>query len=229
MTAPVSHALAVALEPVVGRGLAGADDPGVRVTPPVLRPAEYAEAQRVADEIDAMLAPITAPVLSAWLTPVNLASRNPQMPEEFALRVHALAELLGDLPAAAFTVQARRWIASQGFFPSAHDIREAIGPIAKDWTRKRDALRNLHRPKPEAPRRGAPEDRAETPEERAANAERNRATIEALKEEFASKQRASTPIKPAHLSPAQRIAAYRAMGQHATADAIARANNLADA
>lgn len=228
LTPPVAHALAVALEPVIGRGLFGDEDPGHRVTPPVLRPAEHDEAQRAADAIDAMLAPITAVVLGHWLQPVNLASRNPQDPQAFAIRVHALAEMLGDLPAAALTVQARRFIDSQGFFPSAHDIREAIGPVAQDWTRKRDALRNLHRAKAEAPRRGSPEERAETPDERAVHAENNRLVVEALKAELAAKEHAarSRAATPLLVSPQQRIAFHRSKGQHAVADAIARANGI---
>lgn len=65
LTPPVAHALAVALEPTIGRGRFGEEDSGHRITPPMLRPVEYDEALRAAHAIDAMLAPITARALPA--------------------------------------------------------------------------------------------------------------------------------------------------------------------
>jgi len=216
----VNHAMQHALNPVIGRGAYGDDDPGFRPSPPLLAPAEWAEAQRAADALDAMMSPVTPALVAAWLIPVNLASRNPQTPEQFAMRAAAIAEIVGDLPAAAFTAEARRNLGT-GFFPAADDVRNAVGPVAMEWARQRDALRRLHQAEAAQSPRGSAEERAETMEERKAYGALNRATIEAMKDELASKQRKGEPIKPNHLSPTQRIAAYRAMGQHAVADAIA--------
>lgn len=221
----VAHALTTAIDPVIGRGMAGPDDPGHRLAPVPLQPAEWDEAQRAAEAIDAMLAPVTYPLMFAWLVPVNLACRNPQHADEFSARVTAITEMCGDLPCAAFTIEARRRLDSNGFFPSAHDVRQAVGPAAMDWARKRDALRNLHRAKVETPAERV----TESPDERAANAERNRLAIEAMKIQMDERERAARPsgvTRANHLSPAQRIAEYRRLGQHATADAIARANGM---
>jgi len=219
LSSAVSHAMQHALNPVMGRGAYGDDDPGFRPAPPLLAPAEWAEAQRAADALDAMMSPVTPALLAAWLIPVNLASRNPQTPDQFAMRAAAIAELVGDLPAAAFTAEARRNLGT-GFFPSADDVRNAVGPVAMDWARQRDALRRLHQAEAAQSPRGSAEERAETMEERKAYGELNRATIEAMKDVAASKQRNGEPSKANHLSPAQRIAGFRAIGQHATADAI---------
>ena len=83
----IAHAVASHLAPVVGRGQFGRDDPGHYVAPPAISEREWKAAQQIAAQFDAMLAPVTREVLAAWLMPVNAASRNPQSPQEFALRV----------------------------------------------------------------------------------------------------------------------------------------------
>lgn len=138
----IAHAVASHLAPVVGRGQFGRDDPGHYVAPPTISEREWKAAQQIAAQFDAMLAPVTREVLAAWLMPVNAASRNPQSPQEFALRVAGIVEMVADLPAAAFTAETRRRLAS-GFFPSHEDVRAAVEPVAATWRRKRDALRAL--------------------------------------------------------------------------------------
>lgn len=218
----LAGAVHAALNPVLGKGMFGDDDPGHRSPPPLLAAPEWEEAQRAADALDAMLHPVTPGIVAAWLMPINLAARNPQSTEQFELRARAIAELVADLPAAAFTAEARRKLGT-GFFPSAQDVREAVEPVAGEWRRKRDALRGLRRAvasKPAAP------DPIETPEEKASYAELNRATVEALKAEVAAREKAARPgggkPQPNLLSVQARIAEYRRMGQHATAAAIAQ-------
>jgi hypothetical protein len=157
MPRAVAHAVARAIEPVIGRGQNGRDDPGHYVAPQPVSDADWRAAQVAADRFEALLAPMTPDVLGAWLLPVNAASRNPQAPAEFAMRVSGLAEMLGDMPAAAFTSEARRALRT-GFFPSHEDIRAAVAPVAEAWRRKRDALRNLPRIGREAPARVMPND-----------------------------------------------------------------------
>lgn len=221
----VANAVAAVLNPVIGKGMFGGDDPGHRVDPPKLRGDEWQEAQRAADAIDAMLQPVTYPLMLAWLTPINFACRNMQQPDEFSARVSAMTEMLCDLPGAAFTAEARRRMDSNGFFPSAHDIRQAVEPVAVEWIRTRNALRNLHRTKIEPP-----VDRVvESEEERAVNGEKNRLAIAAMKIQMEERERAARPnaaTRPNHISPSQRIAFHRSKGQHAVADAIARANGI---
>lgn len=142
MPPSIAHAVAGHLAPVTGRGQFGRDDPGHYVAPPAISEREWQAAQQIASQFDAMLAPVTRDVLAAWLLPVNAASRNPQSPQDFAMRVAGIAEMVADLPAAAFTAETRRRLAT-GFFPSHEDVRAAVEPIAEPWRRKRDALRSL--------------------------------------------------------------------------------------
>lgn len=157
----LAAAAETAMDPVIGRGHSGRDDPGLYIPPRPVSRKDWQAAQDAAARLDVLLADcVTQGLLSDWLLPINLGSRNPQSPQEFPSRVMALAMLLGDLPAAAFTVQAMRQMPS-GFFPSHHDIRSVIQPIADRWDRQRKGLRRLRcvedpPPEPEAPRRGGP-------------------------------------------------------------------------
>jgi hypothetical protein len=211
----VAHAVSAHLAPVIGARQFGEDDPGHYVAPPLVSPADWRAAQEAADQFDAMLAPITAEVLAAWLMPVNAASRNPQSPQDFALRVAGIAEMVGDLPAAAFTAETRRNLAT-GFFPSHEDIRAAVEPVADAWRRKRNALRSLRQSEP----RPAPEVGAIAPAERQAAVERARAIAAELRS--AAAQRRPEPVKAAPLRPAELIAAYEAEAAKGNTVAAAR-------
>lgn len=199
----VAHAVAAHLAPVVGAGQFGRDDPGHYVAPPALSLAEWQGAQYAADQFDEMLAPVTAEVLAAWLMPVNAASRNPQTPADFAMRVAGIFEMVGDLPAAAFTAETRRKLAT-GFFPSHEDVRAAVEPIADAWRRKRNALRSLRQI--EAPRATAPE--APTHDQRQQAAARALAVAQELR--AGAITRRPEPAKPLPLHPAHLLAAYEA-------------------
>lgn len=222
----IHHAVAVALNPVIGKGHSGKDDPGHRTTPPALTLAEWEEAQRLADKIQAMMAPVTMPVLRSWLTSVNLACRNPQTPQQFALRLGHLAAILGDLPAAAFTLEAMRKLDTP-FFPAAHDVRSAVYPIAQEWQRVQSALRRLPRPKVTEGPDGSvvTRTRHESAEERAKHAAQDRATIAEMKARLVQQgQRPMRKPKEAHLTATQRVKWYRAAGQMNVAAHIAAAN-----
>lgn len=219
---PVAHALACALAPVVGRRTGGDDDPGHYVAPPLLSPDQHAIAQTAAAQFDAMLDPVTLPQLAAWLMPVNAASRNPQSPGDFRLRVEGLFAMLDDLPAAAFTADTRRKLAT-GFFPSHEDIREAVEPIADQWRRKRDALKGLRVAEAPTSKGWQPP----TDEERATV----RAKVEALKAELAAKAavRAPRDIKPRPLHPTHLLAEYEALAAAGNEAAAIRVAQLREA
>lgn len=123
---------------------------------PALSSAELDLVQRAIGDVEERLQPISLALLRLWLGPVNAGVRNPQSEADFAVRCHGLIELLDDLPAGAFTQDARRVL--PGFFPSAADIRQAVEPDAR---RLRTLLAGL-----EAARRGASPKLREVPEPR---------------------------------------------------------------
>ena len=201
----VAHAVAAHLTPVVGAGQFGPDDPGHYVAPPPVSRSDWQAAQAAADAYDRMLEPVTREHLAAWLMPVNAASKNPQAPADFAMRVAGIAEMCGDLPLAAFTAETRRRLRT-GFFPSHEDVRAAVEPVAGEWRRKRTALRNLRvigatRPAEHTP----PSD-----DERA----RMAATAAAVVSELRATARQMPANKPVArpLPPADLIAAYERAG-----------------
>lgn len=217
MPPAIAHAVAGMLAPVVGRGQFGKDDPGHYVAPAALTEHQWQDAQRIADRFDAMLIPVTRDVIAAWLMPVNVASRNPQAPAEFAMRVAGIAEMVGDLPAAAFTAESRRRLTT-GFFPSHEDVRKAVEPEAEAWVRKRNALRSLRQASAPAPAK--PDER--TPEEIAAVQAKAAAFYADMAAADAAKQTIRTAA-PRPLSPAALIASYEAIG---TGPALHRAATL---
>lgn len=200
----VSHALSRALSPVIGRGQYGDNDLGHYTPPPLLSPQDHAASQHAADAFDTMLDPVTREQLASWLLPINAASRNPQSPQDFLARVQGLHAMLDDLPAAVFTAETRRRVAT-GFFPSHDDIRTAVEPIATDWRRKRDALRGLRQAETSTPPRPA----VQTP----AEIEAVRIKFAALREELNARAAVQAPrnVQPRHLHPRQLLAAYEAL------------------
>jgi hypothetical protein len=169
-----------------------------------------------------MLAPVTQEVLAAWLLPVNAASRNPQAPAEFTMRVAGIAEMVGDLPAAAFTAESRRRLAT-GFFPSHEDVRAAVEPTSEAWVRKRNALRSLRQASQTAPAKPA----ERTPEEIAA--------VQARAAEFYAEMNAKAAAKraeaatPRPLSPRDLAEAYERAGTPASLFRAAQLRKALDA
>lgn len=218
----VAHALAASIEPVVGRGQHGEDDPGHYVAPPLLSEREWDVAQQAACVYDAMLAPVTVEHLAAWLMPVNAASRNPQSPQDFRLRVEGIAAMVDDLPAAAFTAETRRRLAT-GFFPSHEDVRAAVEPVANQWQRKRDALRGL--------RKAAVQATAPRPIPSEAERASILATAAAFRAEMAAKAatKETRPIKAMPLHPRQLLEQYERLAAEGNQAAATRAQQLRDA
>lgn len=107
-----------------------------------LSPPERDAALAGAARYDQLLAPVLPATVAAWLAPVNAAVRNPQGAEDFAMRCAGIAELVADLPGAAFTAETRRRLRAD-FFPSADDVRQAVAPEAVRWAARRDALRAM--------------------------------------------------------------------------------------
>ena len=160
-----------------------------------------------------------------WLLPLAMMVRNPPHTDDIRRFAHACAAALQHIPACCLTAANQRAASREfAFWPAAADLARLLEPDGVGIQQDLAALRRIA----EAPLI-ASQRVAETPEERAANAEKNRLAVEALKAEFASRQKAATPIKPAHISPAQRIAYHRQRGDHATANAIARTHGLQDA
>lgn len=117
---------------------------------PVLSQAEAVECRRGAEYIDRAMEPISLGHLAAWLAPINASVRNPQSRDDLAVRVRALHEMLGDLPAGAFHVQARRAL-SPDWFPSAGEIRAAVEPGARQMRATAEYLRSMASPPPPPP------------------------------------------------------------------------------
>lgn len=204
MPPSITHAVSAHLEPVMGRGQFGKDDPGHYVPAPLITEQQWQIAQQIADRFDTMLQPVSNEVLAAWLLPVNHASRNPQSPQDFAMRVAAIAEMVGDLPAAAFTAETRRKLAT-GFFPSHEDVRAAVEPTAEPWIRKRNALRSL---------RFTGQQRPDTKPTDPAERERIAAGLAALSAELQAKAQVTERPKPQprYLTGDQLTRARRAAG-----------------
>lgn len=174
------------------------------------------------------LAPTDAATIARWIAP--LATMVSRAPESDALRtrVMAMAHALTDLPACCWTPDTQRRAArSFKFWPSVAEISDLVTPEAQPLRMQRAALQRMMFVKPT---RGSPEARQETPEERAAHAERNRQAVEEMRDQLAQRESdaKAARIRPVHLTPRQRIAYLRKAGQHATADAIARANDIDD-
>lgn len=136
---------------------------GIPPTAVVLTDGEASEVARAEAHLAAQLNPILMAQFRLWLAPVNAAVRNPQSEEDFAVRCQGLFGMLDDLPAGAFTAEARK--ALPGFFPSAADIRQAVEPGARRLLSLIAGLRAAQRPV-EPKGSDIPEARAErTPEE----------------------------------------------------------------
>lgn len=190
--------------------------------PSWMRPA--AEAEHAA--LVAALEPAGARVVGAWLAPLLLLVAKAPTGDAALLTVRAMADALADLPACCWTPDTLREAArTWKWWPSVAEVAELVQTRSEQLRKERTALqRMLHAPK----RRGSPQERGETALERAAYAETNRLAVEALREELASKERAArrTAVTPLVVSARQRISFHRAKGQHAVADAIARANGI---
>jgi hypothetical protein len=89
---------------------------------------------------------IDADGLKAWLRPKNLSCARPEVEQDFHWRTMGMAAMLGDLPAALFTLEALRSIRSK-FLPCDEEIREALEPTVRRWKRELVGLRKL-RPGP---------------------------------------------------------------------------------
>lgn len=226
----MSQALAIAVTAEVSsrQGYAGnGTDPGHRPTHQVRIPASLQpEARRVADAAAAALQPVAPETLTSWLAVVNAACEYPLSTGEFVARAAAIAEVLANIPAAAFTDDARRNLAtSVSRFPSAKQIMDAVKPEAERLTGKLDALRRLAaRPAADEP---APKRPAVSPEQKAADEARTEAMVANLKAQVNASERAAlAEAKPATLTPAQRAAAFRAIGQDRVAQHIEAAYRL---
>lgn len=187
------------------------------------------EIRRAHRKLSDALGPTEPGIIARWIVP--LASLVARAPEGDALRVRvqAMAHALTDLPACCFTPETQRQAARTfRFWPSVAEIADLVTPAAHPLRTQRAALQRMMFVKPKP--RGNPEERAETPEEREAHAERNRAAVAALLAEAEAKEAADRKAArgPSYLAPQHRIAHFRAIGQHATADAIARAHGLED-
>lgn len=172
------------------------------------------------------LGPTEASTIARWIIPLaSMVSRAPEG-DNLRIRVQAMAQALTDLPICCWTAETQRQAARTfKWWPSVAEISDLVSPAAQPLRMQRAALQRMMFVKPT---RGSPEARQEAPEERAAHAERNRLAVQALADELADKEAKarSRRITPSHLSAAQRVAHFRAMGQHATADAIARAHGI---
>lgn len=152
---------------------------GLAPRPPALRPDQRNEVARGLAYLEAECRPPSATMLGAWLAPINAAVRNPQSREDLAVRVAAMVDLLGDLPAGAFTLEARRAMRCE-FFPSAAEVRKAVEPHARRLVARVEALRRMVDPQPAGDDRDAPREEV-TPEQRAAMAAQARALVAELR------------------------------------------------
>lgn len=172
------------------------------------------------------LAPSDAATIARWIAPLaTLVSRAPEG-DALRTRVMAMAHALTDLPTCCWTPETQRQAArSFKFWPSVAEISDLVSPASQPLRMQRAALQRMMFTKPT---RGTPEARQETPEERAAHAERNRRAIQEMRDQMAQRESdaKAARITPVYLTPSQRIAHMRNAGQHATADAIAKANAL---
>lgn len=201
-------------------------NPHPDLTPAPISSWMRTEAEAAHRRLNAALEHTDPAIIARWIAPLAvLVARAPQG-EDLRVAVRAMASVLNHLPPCCWTPATQREAAMTfKWWPSVAEIADLVRPEADALRRDRAAIANMLRL---APKQGTPEQRAESPEERAAHAERNCLAVQALADELADKEAKarSRRITPSHLTPAERIAHFRAMGQHATADAIARANGI---
>jgi hypothetical protein len=142
MAPRISRALALDLErmtdPDPSARALRSFDPG-SVTPPQREEAEWA-----AEGFRALLGPVTRPQLVAWLGAINAGCRNPQDQEAFKVRLSAITQDCGHLPAGCFTAETRRALyAKTPFFPAAADVLAVLEPIAGSLRAKLAALERI--------------------------------------------------------------------------------------
>lgn len=174
--------------------------------PPILRPDERAAAETALERMAPLLEPIGFAGFCAWLAPVNAAVRNPQSREDFRERARGLHAMLDDLPAGAFTHDARKRLPA--FFPAAENIRAAVRPDADRLALRRDAIRatiGAMAPNDEAP------EKIERPSPE--QIEQNRRTVAALRNEIAgASTRGPGASKAVPMAPLQLLDAYERLG-----------------
>lgn len=177
----------------------------IAAAPPVLTEAQRDEARAAAALYQVTMDPVTAGQVRDWLKPINAGVRNPQGPEDFAVRAAAIAMVCDGMPARLFGVETQRaMLAASQFFPSAADVAAVMQPRADKMRRELEALQSLARERPPAP---APEGYKRvppTPEQMAAN----RATIAAMQAAVAPSKASAGVAR--FLSPAQLLAAHEA-------------------
>lgn len=202
-------------------------DYGHRSTAVVSIPAHLQpEARRVADAAARALQPIGPEALARWLATVNGACEYPLPMAEFEARCRNIAEIMGDIPAAAFTDDARRTLATTvSRFPSAKQISDAVKPEAQRLAGKLDALRRLAARPPAA--EPAPVAAPVCATRKAMEDAGNSKLVASLKVMVAASERGARSAAPAYATTEQRIAAYRAIGQNDVADRIAAAYGIA--
>lgn len=187
------------------------------LTGQVRRDAEIAEAALARET-----SPVTAAMFRAWLGPVNAAVRNPQPQADFEVRCMGLFTLLDDLPAGAFTAEARR--ALPAFFPSAEDIRKAVEPGAR---RLRATLATLRDALAAKPQQDAQQPVREPQHVRDAMAEQARLLAAELRAAGAEREAAGRqPARAVHLSDGALLARYERLASEGNFAAAARAAAL---
>ena len=202
--------------PVMSRDLATevarlADpDPEMRALR-VFDPAAISDKQRdeAADALrrfKRLMVPVTRAELAAWLGAVNAACRNPLDEAPFRVRLNAIAQDCGHLPAGCWTAESRRTLYLETrFFPAAGDVLATLEPIARDLRGRYSALQRLAAPAPVAAEVAPPAE--ERPDPAAL-----RAQVAALKRDIAAAKppSARAPVKAAYLNHNQLVAMYRA-------------------
>lgn len=161
------------------------------------------EARAAAYRFEELLRPATPLAIQAWLTPINIAVRNPQSDGDVLGVATALSIL--DLPAAAFTLDAQReGMRTRRFFPSVADVAQLIEPVARRWRAKHAACLNIaNGPRQNA--KVAPSPWTRPTMEECAHAS---AQVAALKRDLAGRANATggrteQKVQPRHLTPAQ--------------------------
>ena len=148
---PSGPSISPDLSAAVRRMIEAPDAPPIPITALV-----KSEAGKALERLDNVLAPMTADILRAWLTPVAMAVRNPPTRGDFEARFAAILAACADLPACACTgTSQREALASFAFWPSAADVRKLLSDACVDQRRKRAALRAIAngREEPAAERR----------------------------------------------------------------------------
>ncbi|MBP0492104.1 hypothetical protein [Roseomonas indoligenes] len=115
--------------------------------PRSVSPAQREEAEWAAEQFRALLAPVTRAQLAAWLGSVNAGCRNPQDRDAFTVRLNAIAQDCGHLPAGCFTTESRRALYGETrFFPAAGDVLAVLEPIEQRLRGKIAALDRIAAP-----------------------------------------------------------------------------------